>query len=270
MTTQVAALGRRGVVVVGGRTEIEGVKGNQEVQDLGKYCVDQYNVNINNNVNNGNGDLMLRFSEVLEAEKQVVSGIKEFRIILCHFEGLRVLAIAVQIPHLEICTLQILNLLKNDRRHNQHLAITLVTAFFCTKTKNNMEQDQKIVKASLLTQRVVSNRGHVIRAAFSLFVRSCSFVRLSASDTAFSSYSFTLHGKQQRGAKPQNNQKPRTAEVQKATRPRRRKKEWQSADGYLRSERAGVCDGSGRWSLEVFDGGGRWSLRCKCKGWEGF
>nr|GMC99570.1 cysteine proteinase inhibitor B-like [Ipomoea batatas] len=90
MTTQVAALGRRGVVVVGGRTEIEGVKGNQEVQDLGKYCVDQYNVNINNNVNNG--DLMLRFSEVLEAERQVVSGIK-------YYLKISAVAVSTGLPH---------------------------------------------------------------------------------------------------------------------------------------------------------------------------
>ncbi|XP_031096123.1 cysteine proteinase inhibitor B-like [Ipomoea triloba] len=89
MTTQVEALGRRGVV--GGRTEIEGVKSNQEVQDLGKYCVDQYNVNINN-VNNGHGDLMLRFSEVLEAERQVVSGIK-------YYLKISAVAVSTGLPH---------------------------------------------------------------------------------------------------------------------------------------------------------------------------
>ncbi|MCD7464903.1 hypothetical protein HAX54_000173 [Datura stramonium] len=62
------ALGGR----VGGRTQIKDVKTNQEIQDLGRYCVEEHNRNLQKQ----NG--LLSFSQVVEAEKQVVSGIKYY------------------------------------------------------------------------------------------------------------------------------------------------------------------------------------------------
>ncbi|OIT31798.1 PREDICTED: cysteine proteinase inhibitor B [Nicotiana attenuata] len=65
---------------LGGRTQIQDVKTNKEIQDLGKFCVEEYNKNLQkqkqkvNNYNNG----LLSFSEVVAAEKQVVSGIKYY------------------------------------------------------------------------------------------------------------------------------------------------------------------------------------------------
>ncbi|KAK4341506.1 hypothetical protein RND71_040007 [Anisodus tanguticus] len=60
---------------LGGRTQIKDVKTNKEIQDLGKYCVEEYNRNLQKQ-NNNNG--LLSFSQVVEAEKQVVSGIKYY------------------------------------------------------------------------------------------------------------------------------------------------------------------------------------------------
>ncbi|KAM7461704.1 hypothetical protein LguiA_029825 [Lonicera macranthoides] len=62
---------------VGGRTKIKDVKTNQEVQELGRYSVEQYNLGQRQRRGNGgSGDL--KFTEVVEAEKQVVSGIKYY------------------------------------------------------------------------------------------------------------------------------------------------------------------------------------------------
>ncbi|XP_057499398.1 cysteine proteinase inhibitor B-like [Actinidia eriantha] len=58
--------------MVGGRTKVKDVKSNEEVQGLGKYSVEQYNRQKKSN----DGDL--RFEAVLEAEKQVISGIKYY------------------------------------------------------------------------------------------------------------------------------------------------------------------------------------------------
>ncbi|KAF8388488.1 hypothetical protein HHK36_027160 [Tetracentron sinense] len=57
---------------VGGRTEIKDVKKNKEVQDLGRFSVEEFNRNQKKK------DLALVFSEVVEAQKQVVSGIKYY------------------------------------------------------------------------------------------------------------------------------------------------------------------------------------------------
>ncbi|KAL3835033.1 hypothetical protein ACJIZ3_009769 [Penstemon smallii] len=58
---------------VGGRTPIKNVESNKEVQDLGKYCIGEYNRRLR-----GNDGKLLVFSRVVEAEKQVVSGIKYY------------------------------------------------------------------------------------------------------------------------------------------------------------------------------------------------
>ncbi|CAN4120894.1 unnamed protein product [Withania somnifera] len=70
-TTPSNALGKK----VGGRTQIKDVKTNKEIQDLGKYCVEEHNRNVQKQKDN-NG--LLSFSQVVEAEKQVVSGIKYY------------------------------------------------------------------------------------------------------------------------------------------------------------------------------------------------
>ncbi|KAL3507191.1 hypothetical protein ACH5RR_032573 [Cinchona calisaya] len=65
---------------VGGRQKIEDVKTNKEVQELGKYCVSEVNKSLkkyNQQKGNGNGGPII-FTSVVEAEKQVVSGIKYY------------------------------------------------------------------------------------------------------------------------------------------------------------------------------------------------
>ncbi|PIA35129.1 hypothetical protein AQUCO_03600059v1 [Aquilegia coerulea] len=60
---------------LGGRTEITDVKTNKEVQDLGKYSVDQYSLQHQGELG-GTGNL--NFVEVVEAQMQVVSGMKYY------------------------------------------------------------------------------------------------------------------------------------------------------------------------------------------------
>ena len=65
--------------IVGGRSEIKDVKTNEEVQELGRFSVEEYNRSlISGGRGAGNGLGELRFAEVVEAEKQVVSGIKYY------------------------------------------------------------------------------------------------------------------------------------------------------------------------------------------------
>ncbi|KAI9195838.1 hypothetical protein LWI28_018577 [Acer negundo] len=64
---------------VGGRTEVEDVKLNKQVQEVGRFSVEEFNrreMMRGRGTNNVYGELM--FSEVIEAEKQVVSGIKYY------------------------------------------------------------------------------------------------------------------------------------------------------------------------------------------------
>ncbi|XP_022150412.1 cysteine proteinase inhibitor B [Momordica charantia] len=56
---------------LGGRTEIEDVRTNEEVQELGRFCVEEYNRR-----RNGGGEV--RFRAVVAAEKQVVAGMKYY------------------------------------------------------------------------------------------------------------------------------------------------------------------------------------------------
>ncbi|EXB87085.1 Cysteine proteinase inhibitor 10 [Morus notabilis] len=71
--------------LVGGRTAISDVKTNEEVQELGRFSVEEYNRRSQKLIRRGNGgardgygDGELSFSQVVEAEKQVVSGIKYY------------------------------------------------------------------------------------------------------------------------------------------------------------------------------------------------
>ncbi|CAA0833215.1 Cysteine proteinase inhibitor 2 [Striga hermonthica] len=68
-----SALGRK----VGGRRPVENVEANKEVQNLGRYCVRQYN-HQQQAKGNGSASRLLVFSRVVEAETQVVSGIKYY------------------------------------------------------------------------------------------------------------------------------------------------------------------------------------------------
>ena len=56
--------------IPGGRTKIKDVKNNQEVQELGRYCVEENNRKVGSNG--------LKFVEVVKAESQVVSGTKYY------------------------------------------------------------------------------------------------------------------------------------------------------------------------------------------------
>ncbi|XP_022871750.1 cysteine proteinase inhibitor B-like [Olea europaea var. sylvestris] len=61
--------------LVGGRTMVKDVKTNKELQDLGKYCVEEYN---RKQQHTARITKLLTFPQVVEAEKQVVSGIKYY------------------------------------------------------------------------------------------------------------------------------------------------------------------------------------------------
>ncbi|KAK4373855.1 hypothetical protein RND71_004532 [Anisodus tanguticus] len=65
---------------VGGRTPIKDVKTNQKIQELGKYCVEEYNQSLRkyNHIMQKDNIEFLSFVEVVEAETQVVSGIKYY------------------------------------------------------------------------------------------------------------------------------------------------------------------------------------------------
>ncbi|KAK9288767.1 hypothetical protein L1049_017231 [Liquidambar formosana] len=83
--TPVVGSGGGGGRMVGGRTEIRDVKTNQEVQDLGRFSVKEYNWSRRRQGYKGNGDVV--FTEVVEAERQVVSGIKYYLKIAATQEG---------------------------------------------------------------------------------------------------------------------------------------------------------------------------------------
>ncbi|XP_062149949.1 cysteine proteinase inhibitor B [Alnus glutinosa] len=63
--------------MVGGRTEVKDVKTNEEVQKLGRFSVHEYNRSLRHR-GNGDGGRELTFVEVVEAQSQVVSGIKYY------------------------------------------------------------------------------------------------------------------------------------------------------------------------------------------------
>ncbi|KAF5452089.1 hypothetical protein F2P56_027123 [Juglans regia] len=69
----VSAYGSAGAMV-GGRTDVTDVKTNEEVQNLGKFSVEEYNRSLKHGGNGGE----LTFVEVVEAQRQVVSGIKYY------------------------------------------------------------------------------------------------------------------------------------------------------------------------------------------------
>ncbi|KAK7247029.1 hypothetical protein RIF29_41905 [Crotalaria pallida] len=67
--------------IVGGRTEIANVKTNDEVQELGRFSVEEYNRSLKLR-RPAEAEEEVKFVEVVEAESQVVSGIKYYLRIL--------------------------------------------------------------------------------------------------------------------------------------------------------------------------------------------
>uniref|UniRef100_A0A0E0DCT2 Cystatin domain-containing protein n=1 Tax=Oryza meridionalis TaxID=40149 RepID=A0A0E0DCT2_9ORYZ len=65
-------------VLVGGRTEIRDVGGNKAVQSLGRFAVAEHNRRLRHGGSGGPADpvpVKLAFARVVEAQKQVVSGV---------------------------------------------------------------------------------------------------------------------------------------------------------------------------------------------------
>ncbi|KFK31166.1 hypothetical protein AALP_AA6G077400 [Arabis alpina] len=68
---------------LGGKSDVANVQANREIQELGRYCVEQFNLreqreqgnieSISKTVTN-----TLKFSRVVSAQKQVVAGMKYF------------------------------------------------------------------------------------------------------------------------------------------------------------------------------------------------
>uniref|UniRef100_A0A7N1A2E9 Cystatin domain-containing protein n=1 Tax=Kalanchoe fedtschenkoi TaxID=63787 RepID=A0A7N1A2E9_KALFE len=61
--------------MVGGRSEVKDVASNEEVQELGRFSVEEYKRSMGKGRREARG---LVFSEVVAAEKQVVSGLKYY------------------------------------------------------------------------------------------------------------------------------------------------------------------------------------------------
>ncbi|QCE13070.1 cysteine proteinase inhibitor 4 [Vigna unguiculata] len=65
--------------LVGGKTEIPDVRRNREVQELGRFSVEEYNNGLKLWGNDSDNEReKLTFSEVVEAQQQVVSGLKYY------------------------------------------------------------------------------------------------------------------------------------------------------------------------------------------------
>lgn len=74
-TVRVDALGP----IVGGVEEIPNVKANKDIQNLGEYCVCEYNKNTGKYIKGGNGTGgPVTFLEVVEGKQQVVAGVKYY------------------------------------------------------------------------------------------------------------------------------------------------------------------------------------------------
>ncbi|TYI66537.1 hypothetical protein E1A91_D09G230900v1 [Gossypium mustelinum] len=62
-------------MVVGGKTPVEDVEKDKAMQALGRFAVKEHN---KNKKNDGDTSNPIKFSQVVRAEKQIVSGIKYF------------------------------------------------------------------------------------------------------------------------------------------------------------------------------------------------
>ncbi|KAK5804846.1 hypothetical protein PVK06_032497 [Gossypium arboreum] len=61
--------------IMGGRTPVEDVENDKAMQALGRFAVEEHN---KNQENDGDTSDQIKFSQVVGAEKQIVSGIKYF------------------------------------------------------------------------------------------------------------------------------------------------------------------------------------------------
>ncbi|XP_021612988.1 cysteine proteinase inhibitor B [Manihot esculenta] len=62
--------------IPGGISPVQDVKNNKEVQDLGRFCVEEFNRQLLQH-SNGGGERLV-FSEVVDALEQVVAGVKYY------------------------------------------------------------------------------------------------------------------------------------------------------------------------------------------------
>ncbi|KAF3337222.1 cysteine proteinase inhibitor 5 [Carex littledalei] len=67
---------------VGGRSEVKNVESNKDVQELGRFAVQEYNRKLEEN--HKASEPLLSFSQVVEAQRQVVSGLKYYMRIVVH------------------------------------------------------------------------------------------------------------------------------------------------------------------------------------------
>uniref|UniRef100_A0A453GAD8 Cystatin domain-containing protein n=2 Tax=Aegilops tauschii subsp. strangulata TaxID=200361 RepID=A0A453GAD8_AEGTS len=63
---------------VGGRTEVTDEEGDREVQDLGRYSVEEHNRRRGEGCEDGGVCGRLEFARVVSAQRQVVSGVKYY------------------------------------------------------------------------------------------------------------------------------------------------------------------------------------------------
>ncbi|KAJ1381848.1 Proteinase inhibitor I25, cystatin, conserved site [Sesbania bispinosa] len=75
--------------MVGEKTEIADVKTNREVQELGRFAVEEYNNGLRLWRNDVVGEEQLKFGEVVEAQQQVVSGMKYYLKISATHKGVQ-------------------------------------------------------------------------------------------------------------------------------------------------------------------------------------
>ncbi|KAJ4810083.1 Cysteine proteinase inhibitor [Rhynchospora pubera] len=61
---------------VGGRSEVKDVESNKDVQELGRFAVQEYNCQLQEN--HTTKEELLSFSKVVEAQRQVVAGLKYY------------------------------------------------------------------------------------------------------------------------------------------------------------------------------------------------
>lgn len=76
--TSTISPGRR----VGGRSEVKNVESNKDVQELGRFAVQEYNRKLEEN--HKASEQLLSFSQVVEAQRQVVSGLKYYMRVVVH------------------------------------------------------------------------------------------------------------------------------------------------------------------------------------------
>ncbi|KAM3353608.1 hypothetical protein ACQJBY_024645 [Aegilops geniculata] len=74
---------------VGARTEVRDVEGDREVQELGRYSVEEHNRRREEGCEGGGGGVCgrLEFARVVSAQRQVVSGVKYYLRVAAAEEG---------------------------------------------------------------------------------------------------------------------------------------------------------------------------------------